>query len=237
MSKKKIAVGYVRVSTDQQAEKGSSLENQVARIKDFCEQKGLVLENIYQDAGFSGKNTNRPAFKAMMKYIYENKVDSLIVWHSNRFARNLRDYVVHLYELEKRHVTFHSIEEPEFSGSSGKAMRNLLAVFAEYQSDLTGEQVRSVKSNLKKNKQVYCGYAPLGFSHDEGKLISDENQSIIVKRIFKMKNQGYSMNKISKVLNEEGIKGSKGGKFYRSTIQKILNNNIYDNETRGAAVQ
>ena len=227
MSKEKIAIGYIRVSTDQQAERGASLDNQRQRILDFVEQKGLKLVEIFEDAGFSARSTNRPAFKKMMKYINENKVDSLIVWHSNRFARNLRDYVVNLYEIERRKVTFDSIEEPEFSGSSGKAMRNLLAVFAEYQSDLTGEQVRSVKSNLKKNKKVYCGFAPLGYTHDDGSLKVNEEAMSVVTKVHTMYKDGHSMNVIANTLNQSGIKGSKGGKFYRSTIRKILKNNIY----------
>jgi len=230
MSKKKIAIGYIRVSTDQQAEKGSSLENQRARILDYVKSKNMELIEIFEDAGFSARSTNRPAFKSMMKYINENKVDALVVWHSNRFARNLRDYVINLYEIEKRKVSFHSIEEPEFSGSSGKAMRNLLAVFAEYQSDLTGEQVRSVKSNLKKNKKVYCGFAPLGYRNADGSLKVDQEAMSVVTTVHEMYRLGNSMNKIAKKLNDQGITGNKGGRFYRSTIKKILNNNIYDNE-------
>jgi len=60
------AIGYIRVSTDMQADKGTSLENQVQRIKEYAKKKGLTLEHIYEDAGFSGKNTNRPAFKEMI---------------------------------------------------------------------------------------------------------------------------------------------------------------------------
>ena len=189
----------------------------------------MRLVQIFEDAGFSAKTTNRPAFKEMMKFISENKTDALIVWHSNRFARNLRDYVVNLYEIERRKVSFHSIEEPEFSGSSGKAMRNLLAVFAEYQSDLTGEQVRSVKHTLKKNKKVYCGFAPMGYRHEGGALKIKDNDMAIVQEIKTMRANGMSMNKIAKSLNKKGVLGNKGGRFYSSTIQKILNNNIYEN--------
>jgi len=227
-SKKKNAVGYIRVSTDQQADKGSSLENQVSRIKDFAERKGFHLECIYEDPGFSGRNTKRPGFQNMFKRINDGGVDAVIVWHSNRFARNLRDSVVHLYELEKKKVHFYSIEEPEFSGSSGKAMRNLLAVFAEYQSDLTGEQVKSVKATLKKNKKVYCGFAPLGYTHKDGELKIQYEDMRIVTEVQALHNDGYSLHRIAKSLNEKGIKGNKGGKFYASTIQKILKNSIYE---------
>jgi site-specific DNA recombinase len=222
------AIGYIRVSTDMQADKGTSLENQVQRIKEYAKKKGLTLEHIYEDAGFSGKNTNRPAFKEMLERIDKGGVSALIVWHSTRFARNLRDFINHMADLEKKKVKFYSIEEPEMSGSSGKAMRNLMAVFAEYQSDVTGDHTRSVKHNLKKNKKVYCPNPPLGYQNVEGKLVKDPFYYNIAQIIIEQYNSGTSLWKIAKGLNDKGIKGNKGGKFYPSTIKKVITNNIYD---------
>ena len=222
------AIGYIRVSTDMQAEKGTSLDNQVARIKEFAERKGFILENIYEDAGFSGKNTNRPAFQEMFNRLKKGDVKAVIVWHSTRFARNLRDFLNHMDILEKKKVKFYSIEEPEMSGSSGKAMRNLMAVFAEYQSDVTGEYTRSVKINLKKTMKVYCAYPPLGFNNEDGKLVRDPKAYQIVDQIKVYHNQGLSLRTIAQMINMMGHTGSKNGKFHASTIQKILKNNIYD---------
>lgn len=222
------AIGYIRVSTDMQADKGTSLENQVQRIKEYAKKKGLTLEHIYEDAGFSGKNTNRPAFKEMLERINKGGVSALIVWHSTRFARNLRDFINHMADLEKKKVKFYSIEEPEMSGSSGKAMRNLMAVFAEYQSDVTGDHTRSVKHNLKKNKKVYCPNPPLGYQNVDGKLVKDSFYYNIAQIIIEQYNSGTSLWKIAKGLNDKGIKGNKGGKFYPSTIKKVITNNIYD---------
>lgn len=223
------AIGYIRVSTDMQADKGTSLENQVDRIIEFCQKKGLMLENIYEDAGFSGKNTKRPGFQDMMKRINKGGVNAVIVWHSTRFARNLRDFINHMDLLEKKKIKFYSIEEPEMSGSSGKAMRNLMAVFAEYQSDVTGEYTRSVKTNLKKNKKVYCAFPPLGFKNQDGVLVRDPKELELVNTVTTLKAQGYSLRQIAHHFNSQGITGAKNGKFYASTIQKILNNNIYEN--------
>ena len=222
------AIGYIRVSTDMQADKGTSLENQVDRIIEFCQKKGLMLENIYEDAGFSGKNTKRPGFQDMMKRINKGGVNAVIVWHSTRFARNLKDFINHMDMLEKKKIKFYSIEEPEMSGSSGKAMRNLMAVFAEYQSDVTGEYTRSVKTNLKKNKKVYCAYPPLGFKNEDGKLVRDPKAYQIVDQIKVYHKQGLSLRTIAQMINMMGHTGSKNGKFHASTIQKILKNNIYE---------
>lgn len=227
MEKKRV-LGYIRVSTDLQADKGTSLDNQVDRIQDFCRTRGLILENIYEDAGFSGKNTNRPAFQDMMNRIEKGGIGAIIVWHSTRFARNLKDFINYMDFLEKKKIKFYSIEEPEMSGSSGKAMRNLMAVFAEYQSDVTGEYTRSVKSNLKKNLKTYCGTAPLGFRNEEGKLIIVEKDMETVKEIMGLRAQGLSYNKIANKINEKR-NGNKGGKFYAITISKILSNTIYNN--------
>jgi site-specific DNA recombinase len=224
----KKAVGYIRVSTDMQADKGTSLDNQIARIKEYAQSKGFILENIFEDAGYSGKNTKRPGFQSMFSRLRQGGVDAVIVWHTTRFARNLKDNIVHMAELEQRKIKFYSIEEPMMSGSSGKAMRNLMAVFAEYQSDVTGEHTRSVKSNLKKTKKVYCPYPPLGFINQDGKLIRDPKAYKIVEEIQIYHSNGWSLRQIANHFNTQGVKGSKNGKFHASTIKKILNNNIYN---------
>lgn len=222
-------VGYVRVSTDTQAEKGKSIDNQIERIIAYCKENKFTLEKIFLDEGYSGKNMNRPGFQSMINRLNAGGIQGLVVWHSNRFARNLRDYLNCLEDLEKMKVKFFSLEEPNISGSAGKAMRNLMGVFAEYQSDITGEHTRSVKANLKKNKQVYCPHPPLGFMNSEGKLIRDPEQMLIVEQIQTLKAQGYSLRKIAQHFNNQGVKGSKNGKFHASTIQKVLKNPIYLN--------
>jgi site-specific DNA recombinase len=226
MDKIKKAVGYIRVSTDMQADKGTSLDNQVARIQEYARLKGFVLENIFEDAGYSGKNTKRPGFQAMFNRLRKGGVEAVIVWHSTRFARNLKDNIVHMAELEQRKVKFFSIEEPEMSGSSGKAMRNLMAVFAEYQSDVTGDHTRSVKANLKKNLKTYCGNPPLGFRNEEGKLVIVEEDMETVRNIMGLRAQGLSYNKIANKINEHRT-GNKGGRFFAISISKICNNPIY----------
>lgn len=226
----KKAVGYIRVSSDMQAEKGTSLDNQRERITEFARKKGYEIVHLYEDAGFSGKTTNRPAFQEMFKILRAGGIQALFVWHSTRFARNVRDFINYTSELEKLKINFYSVEEPAVSGSSGKAMRNLMAVFAEYQSDVTGEYTRSVKSNLKKNKRVYCAYPPLGFKNQEGRLVVDPVQMEVVHRIRSMKEEGMSNHAIAYKLNLQGVRGAKGGRFHSITIQKILTNNIYAQE-------
>ena len=222
----KKAVGYIRVSTDMQADKGTSLDNQIARIQEYAQLKGFILENIFEDAGYSGKNTKRPGFQAMFNRLRKGGVSAVIVWHSTRFARNLKDNIVHMAELEQRKIKFFSIEEPEMSGSSGKAMRNLMAVFAEYQSDVTGDHTRSVKANLKKNLKTYCGNPPLGFRNEKGKLVIVEEDMETVRNIMGLRAQGLSYNKIANKINEHRT-GNKGGRFFAISISKICNNPIY----------
>jgi hypothetical protein len=103
-----------------------------------------------------------------------------------------------------------------------------MAVFAEYQSDVTGEYTRSVKANLKKYKNVYCAYPPLGYKSQDGVLIRDPEQMRIVETITTLKAEGKSLRQIAEHFNSQGIKGSKNGKFHAVTIQKILKNNIYE---------
>ena len=84
-----------------------------------------------------------------------------------------------------------------------------------------------VKTNLKKNKKVYCAFPPLGFKNQDGSLIVDPEKFKLVEEIKTMRSNGMSMNKIAKYLNNQGVKGSKNGKFHAVTIQKILKNKEY----------
>jgi DNA invertase Pin-like site-specific DNA recombinase len=102
-----------------------------------------------------------------------------------------------------------------------------MAVFAEYQSDVTGEHTRSVKANLKKNYKVYCPYPPIGYKNQDGVLSPDPEGMAVVDNVLQMHRQGVPLYRIAKTLNDKGIKGSKGGVFYASTVKKIINNKIY----------
>jgi len=124
MIKQKIkAVGYCRVSTDEQAQDGLSLDYQQSRIKAYAESQDWQIIGFYIDAGYSGKDTNRPEFQRMISDLQSGKADILIVLKLDRITRKQRD-LLNLLEglLEPSGIGFKSVQEPfDTSTGMGKA--------------------------------------------------------------------------------------------------------------------
>ena len=125
----------------QSVEKADSLSIQ-GQI-DLCRQKAGKEVQIYPDKGYSGKNTNRPAFQRMMEDVERGQIQKIIVYRLDRFSRSIADFG-RLWEILKQHdVEFVSINETfDTSTPMGRAMLNIIMVFAQLERETTAERVR-----------------------------------------------------------------------------------------------
>ena len=112
-------------------------------------------------------------------------------------------------------------------------MLQMMAAFAEFESNQRGELIQSVMKYLKKEQKVYCGPTPMGFDKHNGKLVVNEEEMNIVRKIFMWKPK-FSYSTIATMCNDSGYQTKKGKKFYHTTIEKILNNNIYEQHLWGS---
>ena len=225
----KRAVFYTRVSHDNQVEDGSSLENQKDRIEAFCKLNNYSIVASFSDPGVSGRKfENRPEFMKMMKLVEKKQIDVIVVYSLSRFGRNLKDTLKWISFLESKGVSFFTLDfQIDTSTSHGKLMLQMMGAFAEFESNQRGELISSVMKYLKKEQKVYCGPTPLGFNKKNGSLIVDEEEMKIVKTIFSWKNT-MPHSTIARMCNDMGFQTKKGKKFYHTTIDKIVNNNIYE---------
>lgn len=139
------AFAYIRVSTEIQVEDGYSLDNQEYEIKEFLKKENMILSGIYKDAGRSGKNiSGRPDFQRMLDDIDSGvEVDYVVVYSLSRFGRNAADVFQSLQILERNGVFLHCIKEKtDSAGTFGKAMLQLLSVFAELERNNIRETTR-----------------------------------------------------------------------------------------------
>ncbi|MCP4580571.1 MAG: recombinase family protein [candidate division Zixibacteria bacterium] len=199
MTKQKIkAVGYCRVSTDEQAQDGLSLDYQQSRIKAYAESQDWSLIGFYVDAGYSGKNTNRPEFQRMISDLQSGKADILIVLKLDRITRKQRD-LLNLLEglLEPSGIGFKSVQESfDTSTGMGKAFIGMVSVFAQLEGDMISERTISILRNKRENGK-WVGRIPYGFQINNGKLIEDLKQMEVIKRIKRLKNRGKTVRQIS----------------------------------------
>lgn len=224
----KTAALYTRVSHVDQVEDGSSLENQTDKLLNFCKANDYKVGYQFSDPGVSGKRfENRPQFMKMIELVDKKLIDVVVVYSLSRFGRNLKDTLKWIDYLEKRGVAFYTQDfQVDTRTSHGKLMLQMIAAFAEFESNQRGELITSVMSHLKKENKVYCGSTPYGFDSVEGKLIPNEKEMDIVRFIFETKKlKGTKW--IASELNRRGIIGKKGGRIEPSTVKRILSNDIY----------
>ena len=197
--KKQIrAVGYCRVSTDEQAQEGLSLEYQQSRIHAYAASQDWQLTEIYTDAGYSGKNGHRPEYQRMIDDLKAGNAEILIVLKVDRITRKQRE-LLNLLEgiLEPAGIGFKSVQEPfDTSTGMGKAFLSMVSVFAQLEGDMISERTRDVLQNKRKNGE-WVGRVPFGFKVVDNHLIEHPEQKRIIKKIKQLRSRGKTIKTIS----------------------------------------
>lgn len=229
MKKKKSAI-YVRVSTNYQVDKDSLPLQRQDLINYSKYVLGIDEYEIFEDAGFSGKNTSRPAFQEMIERIRTREFSHLLVWKIDRISRNLLDFCNIYEEIKKYDCTFISKNEQfDTSSAMGEAMLKIILVFAELERKLTGERVTAVMLD-RANKGLWNGAPiPLGYKWDKEKKfpVIDENESRTIKIIFNKYRDTQSTSIVRNELNEIGLKTKRGGSWTTKTLADIIRNPFY----------
>ena len=225
----KVAI-YTRVSTHHQIDKDSlplQREDLINYSKYVLNSKDYV---IFEDAGYSGKNTDRPAFQDMIKRIKAGEFTHLLVWKIDRISRNLLDFCDMYDNLKKYNCIFVSKNEQfDTSSAMGEAMLKIILVFAELERKLTGERVKSVMLD-RANKGLWNGAPmPLGYKWDS-KIkfpVIDENEKETIETIFKLYLQNESTSVVRNYLNANNIKTKRDGSWTTKTVTDIIRNPFY----------
>ena len=226
---KKSAI-YVRVSTYHQIDKDSL----PLQKKDMINYSKLVLGiddyEIFEDAGFSGKNTDRPAFQKMINRIKQGEFSHLLVWKIDRISRNLLDFCTMYDELKEHGCTFVSKNEQfDTSSAMGEAMLKIILVFAELERKMTGERVTSVMLD-RASKGLWNGAPiPLGYKWDD-KIkfpVIDDEEKRTIEIIFNEYKVQQSTSYIRNLLNTNNIKTKRNGSWTTKTISDIIRNPFY----------
>ena len=205
--KPKKAALYVRVSTNYQVDRDSLPMQRQDLITYAKLMFGIEDYVIFEDAGYSGKNTERPEFQHMMKRIRNGEFTHLLCWKIDRVSRNLLDFAAMYQELKDLNVTFVSKNEQfDTSTAIGEAMLKIILVFAELERNMTSERVTATMLSRAQNGLWNGGKVPYGYSYDkESKSFSaDLEESVIVHKIFDIYTEHHSIVTVARTLNEDG---------------------------------
>lgn len=215
------AIGYIRVSTEQQAEQGVSIETQQAKIEAWCELNEYELTGIYDDAGISGMSMkNRPQLQAALAAVKKDM--ALVVYSFSRLARSSDDLIATAKQLEKRGADLVSISERiDTTGAAGKMLFRILAVLAEFERDLVSERTTAALAHKKATMQKYAP-VPFGYKEVEGRLEVVHEEAQLVSEILNMRESGHTLAAIAETMNSRGIPGKRGGTWYPSTVKYLI---------------
>lgn len=227
--KKKLVGGYIRVSTERQVE-GYSIEGQITQIEQYCQFNGYELVDIYADRGISGKSMNRPELQRMLNDAKNGKLDCVMVYKTNRLARNTSDLLTIVEELHRQNVEFFSLSERmEVKNSTGKLMLQILASFSEFERNTILENIYNGQ-HQRALEGYYQGNLPLGYNNipdNKKELMINQHEANIVKYIFESYAKGHGYRKIANALNHKGYVTKKGNPFSISAVTYILSNPFY----------
>ena len=204
----KVAI-YIRVSTVYQVDR-DSLPMQRSDLIAYCK---LILETenyeIFEDAGYSGKNVDRPAFQEMMKRVRDGEFTHILVWKIDRISRNLLDFANMYQELKTLGVTFVSKNEQfQTNTAMGEAMLKIILVFAELERNMTSERVTATMIDRASKGIWNGGRIPYGYNYDYEKkeFILNGDEAPVVKLIFDLYLEHRSLVYIVKYLDEKQIR-------------------------------
>ena len=216
----------MRVSTEDQAREGFSLPEQRERLETFCKFKGYEIVDYYEDAGISAKTGNyRPEFERLKNDIKAKKINTIVALKLDRITRSIYDWENLMTFLDENGAYLDCVnDEINTTSANGKMISRLLMSVSQNEIERTSERTKVGLAGAIK-----CGHiphiAPLGYKHEDKKLVIDYSTKDVVVRIFDLYYNGYSYQKISNLFNNEKVLGK--GNWRDSTIVTILENEIY----------
>lgn len=234
---------YTRVSTDDQAREGFSLQEQRESLEAYAKTREWVVTGVYEDDGYSGTTLDRPNFRRLLAGAEQGKFQGVLVYKLDRFARSLRDQENICADLEQRGVTVYSATESiDRTTTSGRVTSQVLGMVNEMFSRLLSERVPpGMRRAVLAGRWVGGGFTPYGYRLSEtekGKLEIVPEEAEAIRLIFSLFLEGHSPYRIAETLLEKGYKTrlrtvKKTGRVFGGeplearTIYEILKNPLY----------
>lgn len=220
---------YARVSTQEQVKEGHSIDEQIERMKKFCEAHGRTDIKIYVDAGFSGATLDRPDLQNVIKDVQGGLLDKVLVYKLDRLSRSQKDTLELIEDVfQKNNAAFESMcEKFDTSTSFGKAMIGILAVFAQLEREQIKERMSMGREGRAKlGKWHGGGCPPVGYDYIDGELVINEYEAMQVKEAFSLYGQGYPFSQIDMIFSQKGYT-HKYGDWSSKRVREVIVNPVY----------
>lgn len=228
----KKAIGYIRVSTEEQAVEGVSLPVQEAKIRSYCQLHGLDLMRIIADEGTSAgrRLSQRGGGSELLNVVESGQVGHVVVLKLDRLFRRAGEALSETENWDRRDIILHLVDQKGASistrNSLGRFFFVMLAGVAEMERGLIAERTVAAMEHRKSQRQAYSP-VPYGFDRIGDELRENATELAIVAKIRSLRAEGLSLGKIAARLNGEGVRTKNGKKWHGSTVNYILRNSLY----------
>jgi site-specific DNA recombinase len=218
---------YTRVSTEDQAKEGYSLDAQNERLAAYCEAQGWEVAAVYQDDGHSGRNTRRPAYQRMFEE--KDSWDIILVMKMDRIHRNSKNFMIMMENLEKWGKKFTSMNDSlDTSNAVGRFVVDIIQRMAQLESEQIGERTyMGMRQKAESNKGLMGFNAPFGYRMEDGKLVWDDEEWVHARGIFEMYLDGKGPAEISRIMNENGVRTRRMNDWTIWSISRLVQNPVY----------
>jgi site-specific DNA recombinase len=217
-----LTLAYCRVSTEEQAAEGFSIEGQADRLRIYSDLRDLGGVTVLSDPGRSGKDMDRPGLQQVLAAVEAGHVSHVLVWRLDRLSRNLGDLILLADMLGEHGVALHSVQENlDLSSAAGRMFYNILGTFAQFFREQLAENVK-MGNKRAVDEGKWINRAKTGYSMIGGKLVPNEDAHR-VQEIFRLRAQNVSLRDIE---TQTGILYSTVGAILRSRIYlgEVLHN-------------
>lgn len=221
------AIGYVRVSTDKQADRGVSLEAQAEKIRAMAVVHNAELLDIIVDGGESAKSLQRLGMERLLALVDGKKVQAVIVAKLDRLTRSVKDLCTLLERFERRGVALVSVAESlDTNSAAGRLVLNIMTAVSQWEREAIGERTRDAMSH-KRNNGERVGNIRFGYRlGTDGKHLEPEPaEQVVLQEIRGLRRSGHTMRGIAAALNRQALRTRRGSAWRLEHVARILKQN------------
>lgn len=220
------AIGYVRVSTEEQAREGISLEAQQQMIETYARLKGLELTRVYVDAGVTTKiPLERRTGGAEFLSALESGV-AVVAFKLDRMFRNTVECLSWIEDWDKRGIAVHFLDlggqAVDTQSAMGRFFLTIMAAVAELERNQIGERTAAVKAHQRRNGGFCGGFVPWGFKLIADRLVVNEEEQAAIATARRYRKRGWSLRKIGNELSDRGFRPRRGKAFGAEQVKHLL---------------
>ena len=213
-------IGYVRVSTDKQSEKGVSTRAQEQKIRQYCQLYDLQLVDVVEDV-FSAKTIDRPGFNEMLKRLRNGEADGFIFWRLDRVTRSVAD-LQFITDLCEQFKVISVDDQIDTRTASGRFLLSIQVATSQLERERISERTKSAMQYIKSQGRYTGGMLPFGKKAVNGEIVDCPEEIEVIELMRKHRAAGMSFNATARKINEAGYRTRRGTEFKHTSVMRLV---------------